>query len=167
MSSDEHIDLFMTTAAKVAAVPIRVQDTDEFRAAIGKIVSDCHAIYCPETTEWERLAASVIPVEKRETNYRIAELCIDEVHGAIAETGSLVCSSGDGKPLQAGLLASHHVAILRSETIWENFEEFFRSQHEPLPTNITIETGPSRTADIELTLTVGVHGPEHVTILIV
>jgi len=69
--------------------------------------------------------------------------------------------------VQGGLLPAHHLAIVSAEHIYESFEDLFTALGPDLPTNITVESGPSRTADIELTLTVGVHGPERLTIIVV
>jgi L-lactate dehydrogenase complex protein LldG len=95
-----------------------------------------------------------------------ASVCIEEVFGAIAETGSLICSSQSGKPVQAGLLSAHHVAVVPAEKIYECIDDFIGALGDSPPTNITLETGPSRTADIELTLTIGVHGPSRLTVIV-
>ena len=47
-----------------------------------------------------------------------------------------------------------------------NDDELKRALGDSPPTNITLETGPSRTADIELTLTIGVHGPGRLTLIV-
>jgi L-lactate dehydrogenase complex protein LldG len=167
MSREDVIELFLANAAKVSAEPVRVRDIEELKSAIGEIVQDCKSVYCPELTEKERIAAGAVPGECRESDYRRAAVCIDEVVGAIAETGSIVSSSEGGHPIQAGLLAFHHVAIVPSENVYESLDEFFLQWKEAPPTNITLETGPSRTADIELTLTVGVHGPARLSIIVV
>ncbi|MFH0826114.1 MAG: LUD domain-containing protein [Pseudomonadota bacterium] len=166
MSNESVIDRFMTNAAKVSAESVRATDIDSFKAAVENIVRGCSSVYCPEVTDAERLAATVVGAERREPDYTRAALCLDEVYGAVAETGSLICSSGGGGPVQAGLTASHHVAILRSEKVYETLDDFFAHQGDSPPTNITLETGPSRTADIELTLTIGVHGPERLSVIV-
>lgn len=167
MSRDAVIELFLTNAAKVAAEPVLAADLEGLQSAVAQIVQDCQSIYCPEITEMERVALTVVPPECREPDYRQAAICIDEALGAIAETGSIIFFSSGGHPIQAGLLAFHHVAIVPSENIYETLDEFFLRTTDPPPTNITLETGPSRTADIELTLTIGVHGPARLTIIVV
>jgi L-lactate dehydrogenase complex protein LldG len=164
MTRSEIIDLFVSNATKVAAETIRVSDTDELSAALAKILTDGDSVFCPVVTEKEK--ACVLPERMSVSDYAIATVCVEEVFGGIAETGSLICSSRDGKPVQAGLLPAHHVAIVSGEKIYETLDDFFSGLGDSPPTNITLETGPSRTADIELTLTIGVHGPEKLTIIV-
>ncbi len=164
MTRDELIDLFIKNAAKVAAEPIRVKDYEELNHALETILNQAESIFCPVVTEKEK--AVQLPPDKRTENYASAGVCVEEVSAAIAETGSLVCSSQGGKVVQAGLLPPHHVAIVSSENIYENLDDFFSTLGDSPPTNVTLETGPSRTADIELTLTIGVHGPARLTVIV-
>jgi L-lactate utilization protein LutC len=166
MGKDSVIQLFTTNAAKVAAEPARAEDIEAFKKIIENVVRDCPSVYCAESTEAERVAATVLRPEQKEPDFKRATICIDEVFGAVAETGSLICTSAGGNPVQAGLIASHHVAVVRSEKVYETLDEFFAQQGDSPPTNITLETGPSRTADIELTLTIGVHGPERLSVIV-
>jgi L-lactate dehydrogenase complex protein LldG len=87
---------------------------------------------------------------------------------AIAETGSLVLFSGPGRSRAASLLPPVHIALLGRGQLCLTMAELF-SVHAARFTNsaaCTIVTGPSRTADIELTLTLGIHGPGRVTVII-
>jgi L-lactate dehydrogenase complex protein LldF len=85
----------------------------------------------------------------------------------IAETGSLVITSGPGQPLTASLLPEIHLAILKDTDLLEHVDQVvdpqFRCYSEMRSTSSAVWiTGPSRTADIEMTLTIGVHGPREV-----
>jgi L-lactate dehydrogenase complex protein LldG len=85
----------------------------------------------------------------------------------IAETGTLILTGGSGRPLTASLLPEFHIAILDSDRIYPSLEQLFKNQ-QPLRQEIldapaaVFISGPSRTADIEMTLTIGVHGPREV-----
>lgn len=81
---------------------------------------------------------------------------------AIAETGTLVQTSAGGKTLLPGLVTDVHVALLTPVAFVDRMEECLAALANNPPRNISFITGPSRTADIELTLTVGVHGPARV-----
>jgi len=88
---------------------------------------------------------------------------------AIAESGSLVLVSGPGRSRLASLLTPIHVAILHRTRIVPTLPDLFRV-HTDLPalgSNLVIITGPSRTADIEMTLSRGVHGPREIHVILV
>ncbi len=77
----------------------------------------------------------------------------------IASTGSLVLTGGPGRPLTASLLPGLHIAILREDDIVEELSQVIsRPEVKDAPAAMVI-SGPSRTADIEMALTIGVHGP--------
>jgi L-lactate dehydrogenase complex protein LldG len=99
-----------------------------------------------------------------------ADLGVTGVDLAIAETGTLVVVSGAGRPRSASLLPPCHVAVLHRDVLVESLAQAglaLEAWHEGAAdgdrgASINFITGPSRTADIELTLTRGVHGPREV-----
>ncbi|MCK4724451.1 MAG: LUD domain-containing protein, partial [Anaerolineales bacterium] len=78
---------------------------------------------------------------------------------AVAETGSLIISTGPGRPLTASLLPDVHLAILKEEDILPDLTHALSLEEIREASSTVIISGPSRTADIEMTLTIGVHGP--------
>ena len=164
MTHDHIIDLFMQNAAAADAEPMRVKSEDLFTFLLAHLLESEGPIYCPRITEIEKQLT--LPADRLVEDYALASVCVKEVFGGIAETGSLVSLSSRGKPVQAGLLPPHHIALLAAKNIHKSLDGFFSLWGSGLPTNLTLETGPSRTADIELTLTVGVHGPERLTIIV-
>jgi len=92
------------------------------------------------------------------------------VDWALSETGSLILVSGTGRPRSTSLLPPTHVAVFGRDRLIETLEQagvMLEALHaDPARSMsgavINFITGPSRTADIELTLTRGVHGPKDV-----
>jgi L-lactate dehydrogenase complex protein LldG len=98
-----------------------------------------------------------------------AELGVTGVDLAVAETGTLILLSGAGRPRSTSLLPATHVAVFDRHRLVESLEQVgvvLEALHaDPARMSgamINFITGPSRTADIELTLTRGVHGPKEV-----
>ena len=88
----------------------------------------------------------------------------------IAETGTLVVLSGPDTPGSVSLVPETHVAILRCERIVASMEDVWslvRAEHGDLPRAVNFISGPSRTADIEQTVTLGAHGPSRVHLVLV
>jgi L-lactate utilization protein LutB len=85
----------------------------------------------------------------------------------IAESGSLVLLGGESRSLTASLLPDIHIAILRESDLVATLPDALnRPEIRTAPTAVII-TGPSRTGDIEMALTIGVHGPKEVHVLLI
>lgn len=80
----------------------------------------------------------------------------------IAETGTLICPSGPGRPLSASLLPETHIAVLPASRVYATLSEVINIPEFIEPAYVALISGPSRTADIEMTLSIGVHGPRQV-----
>jgi L-lactate dehydrogenase complex protein LldG len=86
---------------------------------------------------------------------------------AIADTGTLLVTSGGGRPLTASLLGETHLAIVSAARIVPALEDALRGNIVPDAAAAVLITGPSRTADIEMALTIGVHGPKEIAVFVV
>lgn len=98
---------------------------------------------------------------------------LTEADFGIAETGTLVLSSGNGRNRLVSLLPPFHIAVLPESCILPSLVSFTERFADPQVaegfkdmTCLTMVTGPSRTADIEMTLTLGVHGPQRLHTII-
>lgn len=89
---------------------------------------------------------------------------------AIAETGTLLALSGEDTPASASLVPETHIAVIPVSCVVRGMEDAFalvRAERGQLPRAMTFISGPSRTGDIELNITLGAHGPFRVHILLV
>ena len=87
---------------------------------------------------------------------------------AIAETGTLMLLSGPARPTSNNFLPDTHIVVLRAEQVVAAYEDAFeRLRAGALPRTVNFITGPSRTADIEQRLELGMHGPRRLHILLV
>lgn len=113
----------------------------------------------------------------RATQYAALEpvpVCITGVDAAIAESGTMLLLSGAGRGRLASLLPPMHIALLPVDRIVRTLPEAFAALQTSFGarwfrdrSNLTLITGPSRTADIEQTLTLGVHGPRDVHAIVI
>ncbi len=91
---------------------------------------------------------------------------------AIAETGTIVLSSDEPNALLVSLLPPVHIALLRSSQIFHTLDDVIsklskeRMGRGDPSRSITLITGPSRTSDVELVLSIGVHGPKELHVII-
>jgi L-lactate dehydrogenase complex protein LldG len=88
---------------------------------------------------------------------------------AIAETGTLMMLSGPETPATTSLLPETHVAVIDPRRIVATMEDawdLLRREHQQPPRAVNFISGPSRTADIEQTVTLGAHGPYRVLLII-
>ena len=84
----------------------------------------------------------------------------------IARTGSMMMSSAQQSGRTVSVYAPVHICVAYTDQlVYDIKDALLRMKEkygEKLPSLITLATGPSRTADIEKTLVVGVHGPKEV-----
>ncbi len=84
----------------------------------------------------------------------------------LADTGSVVLAASPDEPRGRSLLPDVHVTLLHEDRILPGLDELFAALGDELPSALAIVTGPSRSADIEQRLAVGVHGPREVHVVL-
>lgn len=84
----------------------------------------------------------------------------------LAATGTVAVTCGPGLPRAVSLLPPAHVCLVRSSDVVEDLHVAL-GLLSTLPSAVAWVSGPSRSADLEMTLTVGVHGPASVDVVIV
>lgn len=153
----EVIDHHRARRVALSAAPILAELEIEalIRAAHGDIIR------LPRTPSFDEL-------EEYKRRLMEADLGITGAACGLAESGTLVLLTSETEGRLASLLPPVHLAVLNASHILPGVAEFIAETRSSLrSSDIIFITGPSRTADIELTLTVGVHGPKelHVVVL--
>ena len=97
------------------------------------------------------------------------DCAVTDVMYAVAETGSLVVHPQPGHGRALSLVPMIHVAIVEHKNIVPDLVDLFEKLAWPdqSRSNIILITGPSKTADIEMNVVTGVHGPNIVKVFIV
>lgn len=86
----------------------------------------------------------------------------------LADTASLALLGGRGRARSVSLVPSIHIAVVPQSRIIASYRQLLSLlDARSLPSNVTIVTGPSKTADIEATLVHGAHGPREMHLFIV
>jgi len=134
-------------------IEYRLRNPEAF--ALGHLVYSSHPIGTIQfplplfSKPSSRAALATIPVS------------VSSAECAIAETGTVLEKAGQGRGRAQAVLAPVHVTFVRERDLLMNHADFF-SQFQPgIDSSYQVlVTGPSRTADIEKTLVLGVHGPQ-------
>jgi L-lactate dehydrogenase complex protein LldG len=120
------------------------------------------SIYCPDG----KLKAMFPGLPYSSLDQEALKNCHAAITGCeclIARTGSMMLSSALPGGRTTSVYAPVHICIAyTSQLVWDIREgiEFLASKYNgAIPSSISLATGPSRTADIEKTLVVGIHGP--------
>lgn len=96
----------------------------------------------------------------------VADVGLSSADAAIAETGSLLIASGPGRSRLVTLLPPVHVVLLPTRLLTTDLFTFVVARGGELPANMTFVSGPSKTADIEQTMSIGVHGPKRLIVIL-
>jgi len=186
----ENLDRFQRELERVGGLLHRVADAGEVPDVVAQIAAErgMHRVvtWPPDTLGVDVAAplvargfdAGVMPGTEVAAAERArlrglasaADVGVTGADVAIAETGTLVVVSGAGRARSTSLLPACHVAVFDRDVLVESLAQMglvLEAWHEGAEPSwrgaaINFITGPSRTADIELTLTRGVHGPKEV-----
>jgi L-lactate dehydrogenase complex protein LldG len=105
-------------------------------------------------------------VTAADASYEAADACITGCEMLIARTGSIMLSAAQHLGRMAPVYFPVHIVFAYVNQVVPDIEDSFNALRKKygtdLPSMINLATGPSRTADIEKTLVVGVHGPGEV-----
>lgn len=131
---------------------------------------DWHKVFCLE----EKLIAAAAPqLQDRLVKSDLAhcDVSITGCEHLVARTGSIVLSSAQQSGRSASIYAPIHICIAYTNQLVYDIKDALLAAKEKygdrFPSLLTVATGPSRTADIEKTLVVGVHGPKEVYVFLV
>jgi L-lactate dehydrogenase complex protein LldG len=139
--------------------------TTDVADSLRQIITDLRAQRVAISDAPELAGFGVVPCASDLFNFEVG---ITNAQAGIAETGTLVLDSSCERNRLVSVVPPVHIAILRASRIYATLADvlaMLQSGKELSPA-ITFITGPSRTADIELTLTIGVHGPQELYVII-
>ncbi len=165
---------FCSSLQAVGGQVHRTSTCEEARACVLQLVRTAAAknvfsSNTPRLRDWlaDEPVAVTVPGDDRSRMLE-AEVGITEAQFGIAETGTIVLTSDREEHRLASLLPRTHIALLFEHDLVAGLgEALLKLQSEGIPPVVTFITGPSRTGDIELTLVVGVHGPEILHVVLV
>jgi L-lactate utilization protein LutC len=154
LAAHEVVEVFKRNVELVDGHCVIAQNDAEVAEAVKRI------------TEGRRIAVSSSTFSK--DDLFTVDVGITSAQAGIAETGTLVLDSSAERNRLVSLVPPIHIAILDASRIYLTLGETLAALQagEELSPAITFITGPSRTADIELTLTLGVHGPQELYVII-
>ncbi|CAG0942880.1 hypothetical protein ANRL1_01117 [Anaerolineae bacterium] len=175
LARDAEIDKLIEEINMLSGSARRIGE-NEFDAALRQLVEveqikKATLWATPQIAEWriaERLRAlgvEIIPHDADKHTLAQADLGITEADFALADTGTLGLLASPEKPRATSLLPRAHLAIVRPAALRADLHQVFAEAKSR--GYLVFITGPSRTADIELTLTLGVHGPKSLFVWIV
>ena len=161
--------LLLGEIEKLSGVTRRLASRDELGVALAELVKtedvkratvwttpDLADLGVGETLK--ALGVEIVPAQADKHLVATCELGVTGVDAALPETGTLLLRSSPERPRVVSLLPRVHLAIFTPAVFRADLHQTFAEAKDAGYS--VLVTGPSRTADIELTLTLGVHGPK-------
>jgi L-lactate dehydrogenase complex protein LldG len=174
LDADDLVGSFCRNALEIKAGVHRVTSAGELAAVVGALVTRLgvrRAVASKQPEAWsvvERLTAAGVDVQPLSRDASAAaDLGVTVATAAIATTGTVVQRSDVVGGRTASLLPPVHLCLVPASCIVANSADVLRRLgDEPLPSNVVLITGPSRSADIEQIIAMGVHGPVAVELVV-
>ncbi|MFT3902259.1 MAG: LUD domain-containing protein [Niabella sp.] len=164
----EFAERFTTLGGKFAFCMDEVQAARQFSQLVEQSI--WQNIYCREPQLCE-LLGNGLAVANDPAALAVCDVSVTGCEFLVARTGSIVLSSAQLSGRSTSVYAPVHVCIAYTSQVVYDIEDALKGvaekYEENIPSLITFATGPSRTADIEKTLVVGVHGPKEVFVFLI
>lgn len=167
--ADAEIALLLAEIDKLSGVTRRIADRDELNVALEGLVAleGVRKATLWPTNELQELGVAdllaalgvdIVSADADRRQLAECDLGVTGADAALPETGTLLLRSSPERPRLVSLLPRVHLAIFRPSVLRADLHHALAGVKGD--GYFVFVTGPSRTADIELTLTVGVHGPK-------
>jgi L-lactate dehydrogenase complex protein LldG len=129
---------------------------------------DLHSDWDADNSGLPELVPYTEPVESFKERLFSVDAAITGAVCAVADTGAIILRPTAREPRLMSLAPPVHIAVLQSDAVFPSLSEAMRKGRwsADMPTNMLLISGPSKTADIELTLAFGVHGPKELIVFI-
>ncbi|QVQ50827.1 lactate utilization protein [Spiractinospora alimapuensis] len=166
VSESDRPDLVQELARTLAAVEVDVHPCQSEEGAyetLRKLVGDTTV-----TVDGWVAASGVLDSARRVDDPWQAGIGVTGVLAASAATGTLALVASPETPRSTSLVPPVHVALVPHSRVLPDLEALFATlaRQDPIPSNMQLISGPSRTGDIEMKLVRGVHGPETVHVVL-
>ena len=171
------VELFIAMAEEVQAAVTRVSSPAAVPEAVARYLAaqnlPAELVMAPDPSlddiPWNTWPLLQIRRGRAEAEDRVS---LTPCHAAIAETGTLMLSSGAQTPTTLNFLPETHIVVVRRDQVVATYEDGWDRLRagktaEGLPRAVNFITGPSRTADIEQHIELGAHGPRRLHIVLV
>lgn len=166
---EAEIAQLLAEIGKLNGVTRRLTSRDELRTALAELVKAedvkrATLWTTPDLAAWEvagsleALGVEIVSPQADKHLVAACELGVTGVDAALPETGTLQLRSSPERPRVVSLLPRVHLAIFTPAVLRADLHQAFADAKDAGYS--VFVTGPSRTSDIELTLTLGVHGPK-------
>lgn len=172
----QRVDLFCNEASRVNATISKISSPHEIAACVSDYLRT-HQLPArikiaphPMLTglDWQLKTSLMVDEGRGQGDDGVS---VSVAYGGVAETGTLVMTSGPETPTSLNFLPLDHIVVIHAddiagnyETVWNRIRNNYGSG--TMPRTVNWITGPSRTADIEQTLLLGAHGPQRLHIVV-
>ncbi|HEV2550388.1 MAG TPA: lactate utilization protein [Stellaceae bacterium] len=174
------VDLFVAMAEEVQTTVMRVVDAGAVPGAVADYLAQqnlpSRLVMTPDPRlddiPWSDRPMLEIRRGRAEDGDQVG---VTACFAAIAETGTLMLTSGPESPTRNNFLPDTHIVVMRGAQVVASYEDGWArlraeraaAGQSPMPRTVNFITGPSRTGDIEQRIELGAHGPRRLHIVLI
>ncbi|MDW7674779.1 MAG: lactate utilization protein [Bacillota bacterium] len=172
---EEKLSLFVKQAEAVGASVHQAGSKEKAKELVEKLINETDAegtgVLWVKGAILDKFDSLKCTQPVHQTNFidhaENAAFGVTEADSVLAETGSVVSDASDAGARIASMLPNTHIVLVNSKNVFAQTPDVIEKIKVKPPAYFSFITGPSRTADIERVLTIGVHGPERLEIILV